>query len=729
MKKICKIFGLVLVLLLTAIIGFGAKNQETDTQDNATNPAGSQLVVEADDIQMIYDEESKSLQITDQSGYVWSSVVDEDLYSSEKLNESWQKNVKSIFHISYADIADANPTIKTGFSYNADIKAKKSDEGIRLDCNFSKEGISLSMIFSVKDGEMVVSVPSADIQEKKKNKLLSVEILPYFGACANTEEGYMVYPDGSGALKYHTSINSDTLTNSSYKWDVYGNELTTLETVKENQIEGLQIAMLPVFGMKKGEHAYIAYSEKGEEEGTINMYPSGAGIDLNRMSFSFRYRTTYSILMSNININGTNTAQNINGLMYNEEIIQEDHDVHYSFLTAEQADYSGMAQRYRETLLAKGMLNASAAKEDIGVSVNILMAASAQGFFNNTVAVTTTAEQAETIMEMVNEIGFKDKSFFNLKGWGVGGIGVYPQTTKPDNAVSKVSEMVALLNSGNKVSLQMDLFYADQDNGGFDKRSDVIKMGNQNVLTDTSGKLFWFNTATAEQRLQSLMKNYKKAEKRNITFEHIGKVLFRDENVDSKMTRQEVRNAMEKMLKQTEEGGYVSVEGANQYALKYADVIYGLPGTSSEYFISDMDIPFTQMVLYGSIPYTGTYGNLSSDYEKQLLQWLEYGYIPAFELTYSTSEVLKETNYNDLYTSQYESNRERLEKAYQLYEDAISKLHGTYMIEHTVLEDGFVKTEYSNGSIVYINYTQEEKSYDGVTVKARGYVVDAMVGD
>ena len=182
-------------------------------------------------------------------------------------------------------------------------------------------------------------------------------------------------------------------------------------------------------------------------------------------------------------------------------------------------------------------------------------------------------------------------------------------------------------------------------------------------------------------------------------------------------------------LKQVEEKGVVSVEGANQYALKYADLVYGLPETSSEYFISDMDIPFCQMVLYGSVPYVGVYGNLSSDYEKQLLHWLEYGYVPAFELTYSTSEVLKETNYSDLYTSQYESNKERLEKAYKLYENVLSKLNGAYMMEHTVLEKGFVKIEYSNGISIYINYTEKEKTHNGLKVAAGEYLVDMVEGD
>lgn len=726
LKKISILFVSLVCLFAVAMIGYSAENNENSQKvDEASAKVGT-LALEDDKIKVSYDNGTKEIHVTDQSGYAWNSVVTEDIYSSDKLNETWQRNVKSIFHITYADISDVDPTIKTAYSYDADIKATKKDSKIYLNCEFASVGIKLVVVLQVDNGEMVVSVPAEHIAEEKEYKLLGIEMLPYFGACSTQEDGYMVYPDGSGALKYHNSVKSSVTTNHHYSWDVYDSDFLSTDTPKENEDKELMSAMLPVYGIKKGEHAFIAYSEVGEEESSINLYPAGMGIELNRMSFSFRYRTTYNILMSNININGKNTAKNLNGKMYNEEMIDVNHELRYSFLSGEDADYSGMAGQYRDRLLSNGTLHKSELEENIGVSIQILMAASAQGFFSDTVSVATTAEQVNDIVGFVDEIGFKHHAMYTLKGWSKGGYGVYPQTEKPDGKVASVSEFVKLLDSDQLVSLQVELFYANEDNGGFSRRSDVIKSANQNVITDSESKLFWLNAKNVNQKYKSINKTYSAANKLNLSFDTIGETLYRDENQDSAMNRGEVRSVLEKTLEQAKKRGSVSVEGGNLYVLKYADIIYDLPSTSSDYFISDMNIPFLQIVLHGVLPYTGDVGNLSSDYDKQILKWLEYGYIPAFELTYSDSEVLKETNYNDLYSSQYTSNASRLEEALEVYNGYISKVKGAYIAEHTVLENGLIKIEYSNGCILYINYSQQELTHDNVKVEAEGCVV---VGD
>lgn len=725
-KKICIILLSIVCLFAIVMIGYSAENNGNSQKETGASEQDRTLILEDEELKVSYESGTKAFQVTDYSGYMWNSIVTEELCSSDKLNETWQRNAKSIFHITYADISDVDPTIKTAYSYDADIKATKEDSKIYLNCEFASEGIKLVVVLQVDNGELVVSVPAEHISEEKEYKLLGIQMLPYFGASSMQEDGYMVYPDGSGALKYHNSVKSSVTTNHQYSWDVYGSDFLSTDTPQDNEDKELMSAMLPVYGIKKGEHAFIAYSEVGEEESSINLYPAGMGIELNRMSFSFRYRTTYNILMSNININGKDTAKNLNGKMYSEEMIDVNHELRYSFLSGEEADYSGMAGKYRDRLLSNGTLHKSELEENIGVSIDILMAASAQGFFSDTVSVATTAEQVDDIMGFVDEIGFKNHAMYTLKGWSKGGYGVYPQTEKPDGKVASVSEFVKLLDSNHLVSLQVELFYANEDNGGFSRRSDVIKTANQNVITDSESKLFWLNADSVNRKYQSINKTYSAANKLNLSFNTIGEILYRDENKDCAMNRGEVRNVLETTLKQAKERGSVSVEGGNLYALKYADIIYDLPSKSSEYFISDINIPFCQIVLHGVLPYTGDAGNISSDYDKQILKWLEYGYIPSFELTYSDSEVLKETNYNDLYSSQYTSNASRLEEALEVYKGYISKVKGAYIAEHTVLENGLIKIEYSNGCILYINYSQQEQTCDNVTVEAEGCV---MVGD
>ena len=706
--------ALLLLLAVITTVCYGAAQAEK-AEEPAAAAQSENVTVQNGGVTLSYNAQEKNFTVTDQDGFVWQSAVYDDQYDSELLNELWLKKVRSVLQISYADISKKNPTVATAVSADAEITVKEAENGLELVCRFKKPSITLTCQLSLENGELVIRIPADKIKEEKKNKLIAVEVLPYFGACADGEAGYLMYPDGSGAIKHHATVPPETMANTWYTWDIYGSDLKSLDTLLENQNEGLQSALLPVYGIKKGDHAFIAYSHVGEEEGSINMYPSGYGLALNRMSMSFRYRTTYDISMSNININGNNTAQNINGLMYNQEIIPDDHEVRLSFLPQAEANYSGMANRYRQILLDNGDLQKSDLVGKTSVAVNILMAASEQGFWSNSVAVTTTADQAADMMAYVKGLGFGDTGIYTLKGWGKGGYGVYPQTAKPDGKVGKLDRLTKLPN----VLLQTELLLAGQENGGFDKASDACKQGNQNVITNEGENRFLFNPQNVQARMEDLLASTGK--KGNLALSSLGKVLYRDENEKAVLHRSAVAGVVKAALAKAT--GTVSVDGANRYVLPYADMIFDLPTVSSEYFITDMDIPFCQMVLHGSVVYTAEQGNLSSDYNKQLLRWLEYGCLPSFELTACNSETLKNTNCSSLYSSQYQANRERLEKAYRLHEEALSKVADAYITEHTLLEGGLVQVRYSNGCRVIVNYTNQQKQLGNVSVAAGGYAV------
>lgn len=723
MKRKIILPALLALALVITMVCYGTTQDGQTAEDLEKGAEIDTVTIENGGISLSYNGEEKNFTVTDSSGYVWNSAVYDDLYDSELLNELWLKKVRSILHIAYADISDKNPTVATAVSADADISVKQIENGLELDCRFKKPGISLVCQIRLENGELSLCIPASSVKEEKKSKLISVEFLPYFGACTDGEDGYLMYPDGSGAIKRHSTVPPATMSNTWYTWDIYGNDLKSMDTVLDNQKDGLQTAMLPVFGVKKGDHAFITYSHTGEEEGSINMYPSGYGVALNRMSMSFRYRTSYDIQMSNININGNNTAQSINGLMYNQDMIAVDHEVRYSFLSGDQANYSGMANRYRQILLDSGNLQKSELVGKTSVAVNILMAASEQGFWSNTVAVTTTPEEAKKIMDYVNELGFGDTGIFTLKGWGKGGYGVYPQTVKPDGKVGSTEKLTDLMKAYPQVLLQSELILAGEENGGFSKASDAAKQGNQNVITDTKEVLYLFNTKNVKERMDKLLGTYSSAERVNLSLSSLGKVLYRDENNKNVTHRGTVRGVMEQVLSAAAEKGTVSVSGTNKYILTYADMIFDLPTASSEYFITDMDIPFCQMVLHGSIVYTGDYGNLSSDYSMQLLKWLEYGYVPAFELTACNSEKLKNTNCSSLYSSQYKSNTQRLKEACALYETTLSKVNDAYITEHAVLDSGLVLVKYSNGYSVVINYANQQRQYGEISVSAGGYAV------
>lgn len=690
--------------------------------------AGAHTDLSADDgtVQLDYDSASRSFRVRDPYGFTWDSIVSEELYDYEQLNDSWKKNITSVLSIQYADVSGVNPSIKTAFSSDESTAVSSAMQGDVMTVTYSFGcGISLSLHAEVREGTVRFSIPADSIVEEGENKLISAELLPYFGACAEQEEGYLFYPDGCGAIKNHYSEASSTIRNMSYSFPLYGSEFSSIDTLRSEQKQGKQTAYLPVFGIKKGDAAFIAYSHQGEAESQITMYPSGASIDLNRISFSFTYRTSYTIPLSNIDINGKNTAKDINGRKFSEHLMAVDHEVTYAFLGADRADYSGMAGLYRETLLSEGLLRPSALTDSLGLSIDLFMGIEENGMFNSSFVTMTTAEQAEAIMQFCQERGYTD-SLFTLVGWQKGGYGRYPNASAADSAFGGNKGITALLQDiyGGRILLQADPAYADSENGGFSTKRDVIVKGSQSAVTGGDDRLFLLNPAAQQRWFDRQLPLYEKLGA-GFSFETIGRLLYRDEDERQPMSKEDVKIHLASLLEQAKQAGCLKIEGANLYGLAYADVVTGLSETSSQYFISDRDVPFVQMVLHGSVAYTDEPGNLSSDFDRQLLRWLEFGYTPYFMLTYENADQLKYTDYNQLFTSRYDMHQDKLEKAYTLYTQALSKISGAHMLSHQWLDtDGtVVRVTYDNGVTVLLNYGDTAASGDGYTIEPRSYIL------
>ena len=68
---------------------------------------------------------------------------------------------------------------------------------------------------------MQVRILYDDIREYGKSKITRIDLLPWFGAGAADEEGYLFIPDGSGALVDFADNTHDAPT---YRMPVYGSD-------------------------------------------------------------------------------------------------------------------------------------------------------------------------------------------------------------------------------------------------------------------------------------------------------------------------------------------------------------------------------------------------------------------------------------------------------------------------------------------------------------------------
>ncbi len=144
--------------------------------------------------------------------------------------------------------------------------------------------------------------------------------------------------------------------------------------------------------------------------------------------------------------------------------------------------------------------------------------------------------------------------------------------------------------------------------------------------------------------------------------------------------------------------------------LKNTDVISNI-FTSQYSFESGVQvIPFTQMVLHGSVVYGGDYINFGDGWSN-ILKSIEYGAVPSFVFTHNKCENLSYGEYASL-TAKYYTKLKNLKSVLSLP-----------MTSHEKISDGVYKVTYGYSKLVYINYTGSVQTVEGVVLSPNDFLL------
>ncbi|WP_258168594.1 DUF5696 domain-containing protein [Paenibacillus sp. AR247] len=172
----------------------------------------------------------------------------------------------------------------------------------------------------------------------------------------------------------------------------------------------------------------------------------------------------------------------------------------------------------------------------------------------------------------------------------------------------------------------------------------------------------------------------------------------------------------------------VMADGGNAYALPFLSDITNAPMSGSRFKIEDEEIPFYQMVIRGSIDYTGSPFNLSTytDERQYILKCLEYGAGMYFEWIHEPNDKVKDTDFNDLYAVHYKQWIDQAAEMYHEVNDVLKNVRNEPITGHEKLGEGVFKTVYGNGIYVIVNYNRTDVTVDGQTVKAESYLTGGV---
>ena len=592
--------------------------------------------------------------------------------------------------------------------------------------------VGLSIYYSLDNGDLVVRMPLEEITFQENYPLTRVRLLEYFGAGGLEDEGYLFIPDGSGAL---IDFNNGKLSATQYLSTVYGTDVAVRQGLQVGMTEQ---AALPVFGIKQNDKAFIAIIEEGSALAQIRADISGRINSYNTVAPVFQ-------ILQDDQVDLQELAGNNVIMAYQQDAYEGDIRVRYRFLTDTEADYSGMAASYRDYLNENGTLTALK-EEKMPLQLEILAAVDLikpiAGIPINTVQELTTFEESQEIIQSLSDAGIEDMDI-RLSGWFNGGL---RQSTANKIKIQRqvgsksdfndLSALATELNydfypdvtfSFNYRNTLFDSFIATRDASRFLDREvvELCKYRPSTMQVPPSATPFWYiSPEVSAGYASSFMDAFAAYETSGLSVRDAGQYLGSDFNRKNEVNRESSMEIWTGILEDLGSSDQkLMLEYGNAYSLATADVLIDLPAQSSLYQIADRSIPFLQMVLHGSVDYSLEAYNLSSDNQDAFLAMIETGANPRFVVMAAENSILKDSNYNEYFSVEFDAWQERIVEITAELEAILAPLRTETIVRHEYLSAKVAKVSYSDGTTIYVNRSNSDYESAEITVPAMDYIV------
>jgi len=420
---------------------------------------------------------------------------------------------------------------------------------------------------------------------------------------------------------------------------------------------------LPVFGIKADDEAFLGIIEDGNAVSTIIADISGKISQNNIVHAKFL-----------INANSKRSTSGLSsglGKKYQTQLLDCDLAMRYYFIKGDQANYTGMARRYRQYLLDNNKIKKQVIPEKIPVFISTVHSTnykkSVMGVPKDQILPLTTFDQTQIILEELKKNGIKDM-ILQINGWSNNS---YMNT--PFNKVSILNEI------GGKSGFEKLVKYTKDNNidfypmtnfqyigfnkwsSGFPSKSNASRMLDNTIAYDfyyaintllksSNRSKIIVSPLKYDRMISSYVDSYINYDNKALNIGTMGTDLNPDYSNKESADRQKTIGIIQDEIKYLNDQGFkIAVNGGNVYAVNGVSLITNAPIRASNEYMCDQSIPFYQIVMHGLIPYTGPVLNTSSDYRKDILRLVESGSYPSFEWMYEMNDVLMDT-YSNFYS-------------------------------------------------------------------------------
>ncbi len=597
---------------------------------------------------------------------------------------------------------------------------------------------------TLENGEFVVRMPAGQmVSANDYYSIQNVKFLPNFGAAASTdyEEGYILVPDGAGAL---FAFNSNQPTIKDYERPVYDNDYYKDYYFMPEYGEEL---MMPVYGMGYGseentEKGFFAIIESGAHNAYINVKLAGSA------EGSSKYNRAYVSFDINqfqrVKINGAYSENSANYLV--QTGMQDiDCTVRYRMYGG-QVTYFDMAKDYRAYLVERYGLNTTYGDGAGSLYLEFVGALSLKkrivGIPYNSVYSMTPYDELMEIMKDLSDVRFQ----VQYDGAFNGGVdGKMNSEAKLTGANGSKKELRSLLdyadNNGFDFYLSVAPAKVSEGGNGFMAGSHALRdFANEEALLYRympaigilSGELYdgvshngYYLLAPRylDYAVDGFLKDAKDYDK--IAIMGLAGMYYADYRFNNMLNGAQGAAVISENLAKFSDKK-VALENPFMDNIAYGSIAVDVSKESSDYATFSHTIPFRQLVMNGICDYTTENVNISSkNAEYFVLQAAELGSYPKYILTSKPVTSLKNTDYHYLYSAQYDLLKDGIKAMYAQIADIRGRIGTNEITGHTCLAEKVYKTTYANGVEVIVNYNLHSVELeDGTVLEAEAYRIE-----
>ncbi len=698
--------------------------------------SGLRTAVENERFRLLVYDETAVFGLEDKSnGYIWWSSPDESDIDEEVSQIKKEELMSSaVLRYGIPEKRSDNNFLRSGSS-GCEVSVMDIENGIRLFYDYESVGFGFYVDYTLEKDCLKASLKISEISETDPlNIATEMTLLGSFGASDDTENGYFIIPDGSGAL---INFNNGKTWASPYNQRIYGDD-TAL--VPERRYSVNEQIYLPVYSIVKDDNAMLAVATKGDSNAFISAEVSGqSGSNYNICNFTFVLRSTDTYYTA-----GSNSERLT--VFENGGIKCGDIEILYYPIARKNVSYTDVAECYRNYLVN----NCNVQKKENSAPLYVEL-------YGGTQRKKSVLGVPFMMKQTVTDYGSAKMILDKLKDNGVDNVVVSYSNWTDDGMKNKVdTEAKPSRNLGGKSDFKDFLDFIESNNYEFYPVSDNIYFNSGNGFDTFSGSAVRVSGSYSKIRSYDLVygvpdsfrqnkmllapecfneifseitENYSVAGLNGVSLGGLTDSLYGDYS-KNKISRCDTMNIIKENLSETAGlfNNGILADGANAYVFPYVNHIINVPLSSSGFDLFDEDIPFFQMVMHGIIPYTSTALNGSPDAENVLLMSAVTGSSLRCDMIYESTDILKDTEFDYLYYANYENWTDIISVGYKILKPVLQTVGDSTIVDYIVENSGrLITSVWSDGTVIKADFDKKTIDFNSNIIRLSDYAKEGII--